>query len=201
MLPVRPTGYRGVVRPTNRLETLFDRMFEDVDRAIGTVAGGRGPTPAPAPAAVEIVPMAIWEDEDHFGFEFEVPGIAQDALELTVHDGRLYLRGERAPAAGRTYLYNGRTFGRFERFVALPDLADPERVEAALTDGVLSLRFARRSPGGSPSAPPRRHPRRRRASRPGADAGRSRAAKPSRPRRRCPRARRRRHWPAPEALV
>jgi HSP20 family protein len=140
MLPVRPTGYRGVVRPTNRLETLFDRMFEDVDRVFGTVAGGR----APAPVAVEIVPMAIWEDEDHFGFEFEVPGIAQDALELTVHDGRLSLKGERAPVEGRKYLHNGRTFGRFERFVALPEQADPERVEAALADGVLSLRFAKK---------------------------------------------------------
>jgi HSP20 family protein len=150
MLPVRSTGYRGVVRPTNRLETLFDRMFEDVDRMIGAAAHGRtAPAPvqaeAPAPAGVAILPMSVWEDEDHFTFEFEVPGVRQDAMELTIHDGRLYLKGERAPAAeGRRYLYNGRTFGRFERLVALPELADPERVEAALADGVLTLRLAKR---------------------------------------------------------
>ena len=43
------------------------------------------------------------------------------------------------PEEGRAYLYEGRSFGRFERSIVLPEVVDAENVEARLSKGVLRI--------------------------------------------------------------
>lgn len=140
MVPVaRPYGAFPVSQgPVNRLDRWFDRMFEDLDRGL-TAPAGR--------AAIRLnpMPLSVWEDEDHFSIEVDLPGIARENVELTVHNGTLTIRTERKPAEGRTYLHNSRVFGRAERVVQLPEAADVGSVQATMNDGVLSLTFARKA--------------------------------------------------------
>jgi HSP20 family protein len=72
-------------------------------------------------------------------------------VEVTVHNGILFIRGERKVEEGREYLYNGRTWGRFERAITLPEAVDAETVEAELTNGVLRIALPK-----SPEAKPKR---------------------------------------------
>jgi HSP20 family protein len=113
--------------PANRLESLFDRLFED---GIGqtTFSADRGG-----------VPMAIWQDENHVHVEAELPGLTEQELEIVVHNGVLFIRGERRAEEGRHYLYNSRSWGRFERVITLPEVVDADNVQADLTNGVLRL--------------------------------------------------------------
>ena len=118
--------------PINRLEGLFDRLFED------TVFGFNFRTDEPG------VPVSLWQDDDQIYVEADLPGMADEDVEVTVHNGVLYIRGERKPEEGRQYLFNGRTWGRFERAITLPDAVDTEAVQAELTRGVLRVSMPKR---------------------------------------------------------
>ena len=123
--------------PINRLDSLFDHVFgEDVRRP------GRA-----WPAA----PVAMWEDEDQIHIEAELPGVRDEDVDVTVYKDTLTIRGERKPEEGRRYLYNGRSFGRFEQVIALPEAVQADDVQAALVGGVLRLDLPK-----SPESRPRK---------------------------------------------
>ena len=139
MLPV--LGNNSVLAPItggsiNRLDSLFDRAF-GADGLLGQAWGG--------------VPVAMWQDDDHLYVEAELPGITERDVDITVHNGMLFIRGERKPQEGRRYLYNGRSYGRFERVISLPEAVQTEDVQATLKDGILSLTLPK-----SPEAKPRK---------------------------------------------
>ena len=102
----------GLVRPVNRLDSFFDRVFGDDGHSAGQAWAG--------------VPLSMWQDEDHIFVEVELPGVAESDLEMTVHNGMLFIRGERKAAEGRRPMYDGRSYGRFERVVTLPAPSTPK---------------------------------------------------------------------------
>jgi HSP20 family protein len=97
------------------------------------------------------MPLAMWQDDDHFYVEVELPGVSDGDMDITVHNGTLSIRGERKPEEGRRYLYNGRSYGRFERVITLPEAVNTDDVQATLKDGILSLTLPK-----SPEAKPRK---------------------------------------------
>jgi HSP20 family protein len=97
-----------------------------------------------------MMPVALWEDNDHYFVEADLPGVAEADVEVTVHNGTLFIRGARKPEEGRRYLYQGRSFGRFEWALTLPAAVDTDNVSARLADGVLSLTLPK-----SPEAKPK----------------------------------------------
>ena len=124
--------------PFNRMERLFDRFFDDSFLNFGfTPEWGTG------------VPVSMWQDDDHVYVEAELPGMTDQDVEVTVHNGMLFIRGERKMEEGRQYLYNGRTWGRFERVINLPEAVDADNVQADLTNGILRVALPK-SPESKP---------------------------------------------------
>ena len=116
------------------VDSLFDRFFGEF---AGSANGGmtRGWN----------APVAIWDDETHVYVEVEVPGVCRDDLEVVVHDGQLWIQGERKSIdEDRNYWHNERTFGRFERLIALPNVVDADSIEAEMHDGVLSVKLTKK---------------------------------------------------------
>jgi HSP20 family protein len=126
--------------PINRLEGLFDRFFDDAFFGF-----------APRAAVEAVMPVSLWHDEDHIYVEADLPGLTEQDVDVTVHKGVLYIRGERRPEQGRQYLYNNRAWARFERAITLPDEVDAGNVQAELTQGVLRLTLSK-----SPESKPRK---------------------------------------------
>jgi HSP20 family protein len=96
------------------------------------------------------------------------PGIDAASLDVTVDKGMLTISGQRQPGAAQgstpstpsstaaptpptTVHTRERASGSFRRVIALPEDADPERVEASYRSGVLKVRIHKRD-----SARPRR---------------------------------------------
>ncbi len=123
--------------PVNRLNSLLNSFFGDESGFMGQSGSW--------------APLAMWEDDDHIHIEAELPGMSEEDLEITVHNGMLFLRGERKPVEGRQYLYNGRSYGRFERVVTLPEAVNTDDVQAAMTNGVLCISLPK-----SPEARPKK---------------------------------------------
>jgi len=140
MLPVirtNPASASVGFSPINRLDSFFDRVFGDDGGAMGQ--------------AWSWAPVAMWQDDDHLFIEAEMPGLSDDEIELTVHNEVLTIRGERKPEAGRKYLYNSRSYGRFERTMTLPEPVNSNDVRATLNNGVLHIALPK-----SPEAKPKR---------------------------------------------
>jgi HSP20 family protein len=123
----------------NRLDSLFDRVFGDDG---GVMAQAQ---------AWSWAPVAMWEDDDRLYIEAEVPGVSEKDVDVTVHNGMLFIRGERKPEEGRRYLYNNRSYGRFERVVTLPEAVKTDDVQARLADGLLRIELPK-----SPEARPKK---------------------------------------------
>lgn len=84
---------------------------------------------------------------DEYLFEFDVPGLKLDDIQISRDDAALYLNGER-----KTLRYGGeslraeRPAGVFVRRLVLPADACGDEIHAMLQDGVLELHVPRKLP-------------------------------------------------------
>ena len=126
-----------------RLRQEFDDLFGAVGMPTGIRSVARGTFPAinvgNTPQSLEIYAFA--------------PGIDASKVEVTVDRGVLTLAGERSSAlpegkgqgSAKANVYSReRISGAFRRAISLPEDADPSKVEATYTDGVLHISIARR---------------------------------------------------------
>ena len=118
--------------PTSRLLpglwANFDRLFDNF--------GAELTRPVAAFPAVN-----VWEDNDAFHLEAELPGLTQEDVNIAVTQRNvLALSGERKPEEGEGRWHRReRGFGRFQRVLRLPAPVDADKVEAQLENGVLRL--------------------------------------------------------------
>ena len=115
----------------------FSRDFSDV-------LDGLFSSPRSHCAAV-VPPMDLWEDEDNYYVELEIPGYRMEDLEISVAGTELNVTGklgDEAVEGGDKLYYHRRERGprsSFARSVELPGLLQLDSVEAALKDGVLKV--------------------------------------------------------------
>jgi HSP20 family protein len=94
--------------------------------------------------ATWLPPVDIYETEDAFVLEAELPGFTTEDLDIELVENRLTLRGERkAPSEVKEEQYrrHERAYGRFERSFLLPTVIEREHVTAEMHHGVLTLRL------------------------------------------------------------
>lgn len=87
-------------------------------------------------------------DEGAYRIRVELPGVPEDAIELTVEDGLLTVSGEKTETRedkGDTWYFSEREFGSFRRSFRLPADADAEKAEAHMVDGVLQVVVPRKA--------------------------------------------------------
>ena len=76
----------------------------------------------------------------------ELPGVQPDDVEVSLDDNTLVVRGEKRferEESGKTYFFSEREYGAFQRTFRLPPDADSESIDAAFSDGVLTLKIAK----------------------------------------------------------
>jgi HSP20 family protein len=86
----------------------------------------------------------VYNREQEYLIMIDLPGIERDALELSLDDNRLLVRGTRSiePDAAQRM---ERKHGRFlRRFGPLPQTVDQSAIAAEYRDGVLSIRLPKR---------------------------------------------------------
>lgn len=91
------------------------------------------------------------QDDDAYRIAIELPGVQPDDIDLTVEEGVVSLRGEKRferTEEGENCFFTERQYGSFSRSFRLPADADGESVEAAMKDGVLTIRVPRRAAAG-----------------------------------------------------
>ncbi|MDI6712612.1 MAG: Hsp20/alpha crystallin family protein [Anaerosomatales bacterium] len=72
----------------------------------------------------------------------ELPGMSKDDISVEVTDGVLTIKGERKAETEKKeegWLIRERSYGAFERSLALPEGVEPEKITADYKDGVLEV--------------------------------------------------------------
>ena len=124
----------------NDFANVLDRMFT-ISRALEPVAfdkadGGR---------QLWIPAIDIYESEEAFIIEADLPGVHAENVEIDFEQNTLTLKGNRAPTLPQNEGKSPRVFsaervtGQFARAIRLPEYVDGERIEANYSHGVLTI--------------------------------------------------------------
>ena len=117
--------------------SLLNRLRRELDQTFEFAAHEASWTPA----------VDIHEEDKQFVVRADLPGVKQEDLEVSLTGNRLTVSGSREQERreqDEQYYTSERLFGRFSRSFTLPDGADPDRVQADLKDGVLTLSIPKR---------------------------------------------------------
>ncbi|MCM2562686.1 Hsp20/alpha crystallin family protein [Lutimaribacter sp. EGI FJ00015] len=88
-------------------------------------------------------------DGNIYRITMELPGVGEDDIDLSVHDGMVTVKGEKTDSReekGDTWYFSERQYGSFSRSFRLPADADEAKVAAQLKDGVLLIEVGRKAP-------------------------------------------------------
>src|SRR6185503_21049457 len=120
--------------PLRDLLTLQERMNRLFEHSLV-----RGHLADPAMASAGWTPLAeVLETAEGFVLQIEVPGIAEEDIEVHVDGDTVVVRGQRQPVRGSrpdSFHRMERTYGTFSRSFLLTEDVDPERVSARFKDG------------------------------------------------------------------
>jgi HSP20 family protein len=100
------------------------------------------------PASAFAPAFEVKETNDSFVLRADVPGVVEKDLDIAVHANVLTDSGSRQAEErkeGESYALYERQYGSFSRSFALPDMADGERIDASLVNGVLTLTIAKKA--------------------------------------------------------
>ncbi|HEY5951050.1 MAG TPA: Hsp20/alpha crystallin family protein [Kofleriaceae bacterium] len=100
------------------------------------------------PASAFSPAFEVKETNDSFVLRADVPGVEEKDLDIAVHNGVLTVSGSRQSEErkeGESFALYERQYGSFSRSFALPDMADGERIDANLKNGVLELSIAKKA--------------------------------------------------------
>jgi HSP20 family protein len=123
----------------------FYDVQSEMNRALDEVFGSLGLTPGRqqgeptrwAPA------LDVLQDDGDIVVRAELPGVKQENVDITFHNGVLTISGVREAEEqkeGSGYYMRERRYGSFRRHMALPEGADESRIHARFQDGVLEVR-------------------------------------------------------------
>ncbi len=120
--------------------------FDSMERRMRRAFEGLGFAPVLLPAA------DVYETDDEFVVELEVPGYEEKELGIEVFDHTVSVRGVRKVTKeeqDKAFHVHERLEREFERRFELPAEADTKHVHATFTKGVLELRTPK-LPGSKP---------------------------------------------------
>lgn len=128
---VPTVGFRSAFEQLDRMRRQFDQLFGDLPET------RRG-----LPGSGVFPQINLTEDADKFYVRAELPGVKADQIEMLATAKNLSISGERkieAENEGVRYHRREREAGKFSRILAMPTEIDPNRIEAKMQDGILTI--------------------------------------------------------------
>ena len=127
--------------------TTLDPISRDFNRIAARAFGGsafnHGAFNHRALSYAPALPMDTVRRDGEVVLRFDVPGVDQDKIDVTVDKGVLSVSAtrEESMTEGENPVVRERLFGSFTRRVRLSDNLDTEEIEASHRDGVLEIRI------------------------------------------------------------
>lgn len=127
------SGWDSLNRLQRDVDTIFDRLLQ------GSPVAGAGRA---SQGALFAPKLDIAETENAFHLTAELPGVTEQDIDLQVNEGVLTIKGEKKSEekqGGKNFHRIERSYGAFQRSVALPSDIDEENISAQFRNGVLEI--------------------------------------------------------------
>jgi len=128
-------GMRGPYEELDRIRRQFDRLL--AGRPEGEMRAARA----------GVFPLInLTEDRENYYVRAELPGLKAEDLDIQTTGNTLSITGERkihAEEGNVRYHRRERDAGRFSRMIAMPGDINPEKIEATLANGILTVLVAK----------------------------------------------------------
>jgi HSP20 family protein len=129
----------------------FRSLQQGMDSMLANLLAGAGQGDESGVAQLLSAPrMDVEEREDEYCVTAELPGLSDQDVEVTVEDDMVVISGEKREEhereAGNRRIVE-REFGRFRRALQLPFSPDPEKVQAEIRDGLLTIHIPKEQDG------------------------------------------------------
>ena len=120
-------------RKTNKLPAMW---FDEVlgPRSLPTWFSGENALWTPA--------IHVLEKDDKFVVKFELPGVNEEDLGISIIGGKLIVQGEKraeSEVKKKGYSYLETSYGSFSRSIMIPSIVDLEMISADFDKGVLEI--------------------------------------------------------------
>jgi HSP20 family protein len=123
----------------------FREMQRDIDSVFNNFLTGRQPQPG---ASLIIPSVDVYETDDEYVFEFELPGFKKDDVKVKVEDNVLTVssevKEEKKEDKGKNYHIVERRYGSFKKQFSLPEDCEVEKIDAKFENGVLELKVQKK---------------------------------------------------------
>lgn len=133
--------------------SIVNRLHQDLDRLMSRDLAGR--EDESLGAVSDWMPAVdVQETKDAFLITADLPGVKPDDIDVTMENGVLTLRGHReheTRTEEKGFRRIERSSGEFFRRFTLPDVADADSINAQCSNGVLTVKIAKK-----PEVQPRR---------------------------------------------
>jgi HSP20 family protein len=129
--------FRGFYDMQGEMNRMFDEMFGGLARGGGRQRGELPSQWAPS--------LDVLQEDGDIVVRAELPGVRQEDVDVTFHNGVLTVSGERKAEEqkeGSGYYVRERRYGSFRRSMTLPQSTDESGISARFQDGVLEVRVA-----------------------------------------------------------
>jgi HSP20 family protein len=150
-VPVRRQSDRqlSAYTPLLSLHQEIDRVFDHVFRHFGWPSFGAGAARSPLESNLFRPSVDIDATDKEYRITVEVPGVDEKDLSLELgRDGTLTVKGEKKQEReenGRDFYRVERSYGSFQRVLALPEDANQAGISAHFKNGVLTVSIPRRA--------------------------------------------------------
>lgn len=122
--------------PNCTLNTIRKRVNDVFNEALDMTQG----VPEQMRGLFKGAPAAdLLETESAYVLVIELPGVAMEAIDLSLSNDALILSATRTPPEGMTAIAGERRYGEIKRMIRLPGPVKEEEIEASLEMGVLTV--------------------------------------------------------------
>src|SRR6478735_6989229 len=141
MTPFRPGGGLFPGDPFLSLHREMNRLFDDVFRgtSLPTASGSQGQSDV---GAFVNASMNVSETDKEIRITAELPGVAEQDIDVSLDDDVLTIRGEKKferKDDKENFHFVERSYGTFQRSLRLPYAVESEQVRASFENGVLTV--------------------------------------------------------------
>lgn len=90
-------------------------------------------------------PINVWVSANEIMVECELAGVKREDIDLSITGETLVIKGSRKAPVDEDqkvrYHRNERFYGEFTRTIVLPEAVDADKIAAAMSDGILTIRL------------------------------------------------------------
>lgn len=138
----RTPARRREDEPMYNMRQEMDRLFEDFFRDFELMPGDRERRGQFMPS------VNVSESDTAIEATFELPGLSEDDIDVTLLHDRLTVTGEKREEEKeekKNYYRRERSYGYFRRSIPLPaGVVDPDNVDATFDKGILTITMPKR---------------------------------------------------------